>query len=657
MGIKKNRQSTKFEKQQIIPASQPQPQPQLQSISDQAKKALPKIEHGLDESGNPTLIALFQRTEQSPYQFRLNLSYLLAVPNLAEPFAEALVAIIGPIPNAKSALDLAYTLRAGFFTFLAERGYINVKLFDFHEYLINQFISWLNQTNDGTAKWAERTRTTYYNVASRCTEWLKNSKKWKSQFKKNFSMLNRQWTGYSTRAKLSEIIDQDLMTRIRLACISEVEIVIEGLSQTKAALSKDYGGLQFFSELSVRQLSERLDLMLAYIALVSDSVLLPELEALPRNLQEAINEAGINYRRHITPKFYPTPRAMVPFVLLMALPTAYNPDTIRNAKLGDFKYAKIFGDFLLYDATEEENELVGKSGGLTESVEEDLHIRAYKKRSNARQPIYIPVDSALDNPAVLYELIKAWTETIRPYAPPLHSKKLFLFEPRRAQSKTPISSWAGGEQGLRQHLWDDALNRFRTDHQLEKFTLKMFRPTVVDVALEESNGDPRAAQIQANHRNVKTTTGSYISASERQRQAIRLGYVLELRDRWRQTKGFIDSRDRDKNEDLGCATPGWRCFDPYDSPYSAKGKMCSSYARCPICPLGHIDLASSLSCAYAFALLDAIHRAQTTMTPEDWIERLGPIKERLDNRWLPAFDKGAVEGAKIIYIPLMPKPE
>jgi hypothetical protein len=646
VGIKQSRRPSTFEKTGVrLPSTN------VTSLSVKVQNAPVNAEYGADEHGQQTYSLVFSRTKQSPYPMVMNLSFLLRYPVLVEPFTQAMQALVGPIPNASSARSISGALRRGFFAYLADTQSDSFDLPDVTTAVLNGFVRWLNQKEGSEAKWIEGTRATYYRCATRCLIWLTSSKPWKGNFRNDLYIPRRQWPGHTVRTKPTAVIDQDLMTRTRLACISEVKKVIDSFNMREEMKASSHNRP---SDNCAIGANVELETLYTSLSKAMAGGILPELSALPYSLKKAVSRAQLDYYRDIIPLFYPTARALVPLVLLLALPTAYNPDTIRNAKLADFTYGDTFGNFLAYIHTDAENPSDGEEGNTEAPMTRELQIRSFKERSKAPQPVFIPVDTGVDNPAVLFEFIKRWTANIRPIASPLQTSKLFLFVQYKGD---PVTSWAGGKQGKSGYAWQKALKEFQDDHGLERFTLKMFRHTVEDLTFEEFDGDLFRTKQQANHKSAQTTVGSYTSDGERQRQGVRLGAVIGLRTRWRETNGVIDPRDRDEAEDLNCATPGWVCFDPYDSPFSLKGKLCSGYGHCPICPLGTINLRSPLSCAYAYGLLDAIDRAQSSMTPENWIERLGPIKQRLHDHWLPSFSKKAVEGARKIHIPIMPKPE
>jgi hypothetical protein len=133
-----------------------------------------------------------------------------------------------------------------------------------------------------------------------------------------------------------------------------------------------------------------------------------------------------------------------------------------------------------------------------------------------------------------------------------------------------------------------------------------------------------------------------------------LAHLSEARERFRKTQGKSDPRRKPEGADIGAATPGWICADPYDSPLYEKDKLCGGYGRCPACPLGSINLGDCYSTAQAFNLLDAIDQAVETMAPAAWVERYGLSRKALTEFWLPQIPDNVLE--KVKQMKLLPLP-
>jgi hypothetical protein len=198
---------------------------------------------------------------------------------------------------------------------------------------------------------------------------------------------------------------------------------------------------------------------------------------------------------------------------------------------------------------------------------------------------------------------------------------------------------------------------FLDQHGLNHFDTRQFRLTGLEIVHQITGGDLRAMQAWANHKRVGTTERNYVTDGAKKRDEERLAEIMQARGRWRRTQGKIETRGRPEHTDIGAATPGWTCLDPYSGLYGPKDTLCSAYAQCPVCPLGSIDFQSPYACAQAHNLLEAVRRAAETMAPHAWLERMAPVQERLLHTWLPQFSDRVRKAAAKLSLPSLPVPE
>jgi hypothetical protein len=631
VGIKKERRPTNFVKEKINTAGADV----VHIESARVKRNDPHIESSIENDGTPQVHVVFPAVLHKGFSLKIKITYMLAVPHLVDPFAEAFMSLVGPKPNYKTADASNYILKHAF-EFLSN-CFSEMTLNDITKSLLEHYQEWLDaQVKEGKARWRETTRRNAYGTFAECVRILQISERWKNLLPENLYVPAGRWPGADRRATPLPVIEKDLIIRIRLACIKEISTTIREFNETQVILEKYRDHLVPLSELppfrSGVQSKNRKDadkgwsreLLLAYVDYECKESPILFGKAMSYRLRAALIRAGFSPRTNLTRLFNPTGRAIVPFVLLMAIGLAYNSSTLCNSNIDDYGYSELLGRFFVADA--------------------------YKGRAQKSQPVFLPDDGEVDNPGTLFAFLLRWSERLRSGAHHDDKKRLFIFT-KLLDGK--VTSFNGRDH----NLWNGMLKMFRADHGLEYFTINMIRKTVLDLTFELWEGDVKAVQTQANHKTAQTTVDHYTSDGEKQRQYGRIGLIIEQRERWRESVGLLDKRNCNESEDLLCATPGWSCLDPYSSPYSVKEKLCVSYGRCPICPLGTINLNSPLAFAYSIALRDAINRAQTAMTPETWIERLGPIKNRLDEQWLPAFSSDVVREAKDIFVPLLPMPE
>jgi hypothetical protein len=588
-----------------------------------------------------------------PYE--LDLTFLLPLKNIAEALRDGHVAKLGPRPNPNTLLDYTKALRNGFVKFLIENNRIYLRLKDINTPVINEFEEWLNQLNGETARWSETTRGQRYFYFQTIFNELRALARWKEEISTDIRFAVNPWPERARNAKAKPIIDDDLMSRIRLSCITDIEKLLKRRDQF----------FQFIEETELTSNSKKSDGPPRTVRNRS-----PEQSKIYEIYKLVVNNPFIRHgdlsARHrsflsksrwtftqLREMVFPTPRALVPFVILNTLAFAYNADTARGVLLRDFEYVHDLSTAVVWEQSE-------TADGAASSERSDialpssLLVNAFKPRSGKRQPVCVPVDDAFDNPHFILRYVTEWTQTLRPFAPSGLFDKLFIFG---GSTKFGISSFSGVDGLTSPSTWNYSLDKFRKEYSLQYFSLENIRPSVLDLAFRTFGGDIRLVSAEANHATVATTSRSYQGEGEKRRQYERLGTTGTQRDRWRETKGVIEPRDHPHGMDLNCATPGWTCADPFDSPFSPKGKLCSSYGICPICPLGGVDLNSPLSCAYTLGLLDAVNNAQQSMEPASWLNRWAPVKERLTEKWIPSFSRQAMTCARNIDIPKMPRPE
>ena len=251
----------------------------------------------------------------------------------------------------------------------------------------------------------------------------------------------------------------------------------------------------------------------------------------------------------------------------------------------------------------------------------------WKERAKRWQTGSVACDEDVTHPARLVQFLIRWTEYLRPLVHPSVSERLFLFVPPRG--KRPASSFQSKWGPLLSGSWEYSYNQFLKEHGLGPLGTRQFRVTGLEIVHQVTGGDLRAMQAWANHARAGTTERNYVGDGAKQRDEERLAEIMQVRGRWRQTQGKIETRGRPEHTDIGAATPGWTCLDPYSGLHGPKDTLCSAYAQCPVCPLGSIDFQSPYACAQAHNLLDAVRRAAETMAPQAWLKRMAPVQQKL----------------------------
>lgn len=597
---------------------------------------------------NPPFVITYQTVKSRGKPFSLDLRYLAPLKNIGAALRDGILAHLGPRPSRNTAKSYSNRLKDGFIKFLIQKELLDIGVADVGAQIMVEFEEWLNHQKFRGFPLSETTRAMRYNYVRTIFSELSRNPAWSKLVSEHTRFKTNVWPSRTAKVKKRKVLDDDLMTRIRVACIEEIEEFYTKRADYERI--RDYYDILFNSKKGDGNEAVCSKLNYEYLVYSISQIIEenPGLKAkqLPKIFAKELKKKKIEFL-HVRELVFPTPRRLVPFVILLALALAYNSSTTLDIRLNDISYTHNMTSFLVHGD--------GPSSDASNGSNHEIFFNAYKARAGKRQPVYIPVDDAFDNPHFIISFIKNWTSGLRKPAYSGVAERLFIYA--SGHTRFGVTSLSGQDTSEQTSSWRSALIEFRRNHGLENFSLENIRPTALDVAFDALDGDIRLVGAQANHSFIETTDRSYESDAEKQRQYERLGAVHNRRDRWRKTHGKIDVRDRPAESDLDCATPGWSCADPSDSPFTAKGHLCGAYGMCPACPLGGVDLNSPLSCAYTIALLESIDNAQQSLEPATWINRWGPVKRRILKKWLPSFSRQAMTKAREVSIPPLPRPE
>lgn len=609
---------------------------QLDSVRDPFTNQLRRTH---SENGKPALEAIFLTPNAASHEQALDLSFLLDFKYLAEPFAQAFVTggrKLKPISRQVRVVDL----RTGFIKYLQAHKHESIALRDISSKLLKDYLRWCNRTESGKAVWSKGTRKNKYRAITRILRILRVMPAWAGELPADLRI--PIMADPKKEYKPTEILDRDSWEAVVLACVAEVEGAIKHYQEGQRLLIEGREQLQqlgwelpdfddaMFKEFSV---STNKVLLLAVLEKLYPSGTIPGHSVLTETspyLAWVLYKSnyhhgeGAEYAKQIHSYFYPsTFRQLVPFLILMTMYFAYNPTTIKEIKRSDFEYSDVLGT-------------------------KRLKVRGFKGRAGRRQIRSYPVSDSPENPAVIFEFLKEWTSRIRTICPAWCADYLFILR-STSSSKGNVIPF-GSNVNL-------AIREFCADHKISPFALNQIRPSALDVIEELFGGDVRAVQAAANHRSPDTYHDHYASDAARNRNWERLGSAMALRKRWEDSDGLIDPRVESENcADVGCATPGWGCLDPYDSPQpgQVKGKLCSAYGACPTCPLAQLNAKSQYACARVLQLKALIENAQHQIQAERWLEAWAPRLHRIVNYWLKLFPATLIDQAQQMQLADLP---
>ncbi len=606
----------------------------------------------------------------------IDISWLLDFPMLWEPFSEALATSARLAANPFVTVDgRCSQLKNGFISYLRVAA-PNAALSDITTALFEDFIVWLRRTRSNGTKYKKMSKQHFQMAISAVLEYLQGTEKWKHQLSE-LALRSNYWRDETDDRKPVEIIPEETYRDIYIACKKEITATMAKVRHQRALMQAKmdnpvarqgdifpadayYASGKFNAKVWKTNPYTDVGLTLAALKHRTPGVILSitELEKMQDKMLLRVVEdnkffGGIPT---IHSCFYPYARELIPFVLMLSIHLDYNPETVLKSLMKDYVIRKNeVGSIELVaspaNINREQKEKLEKAHEA-QGLEAEILARAKKGRSkNTEQKQIRPATDDPDNPACIVKFIEEWTAYIREVAQPATQGRLFLFVTE--QGDRVIRSFAGYSTAGNDKPLRNGLERFYKDHGLPHVALNRFRTTGLDVTDALFEGDIRAKQAAGNHASPETTYRMYTTTAAQQRGDEFLGQVGQLRKRWRESRGKVDPRNRPDRADMGAATPGWTCADPFSGPYTPN-KLCSSYGSCPACPHAGITLDDAYACAQAWNLLNAIDDAAAEIAPDAWLTRWSPIKKKLLEVWLPRFSPAVVEKARTITLAKLP---
>lgn len=496
---------------------------------------------------------------------------------------------------------------------------------------VNGFVQWLDRKDDaGAPLWSVGTRQNFLGVLRTIFEALRGDAAWKQRISTGFSVPANPWPGAYRRKQPLQVLDVENLRALVIACREEV-------SSTMAACRNAWAYLDAHAE-AFEDSSENMTDPHLWLRtyLHRHAALLPHYRWLDKNdkqLRRSMRNMDTSISALLLP-ICPDGRTALPFVLLLALYTAFNADTLRNLSLDDIDYYE------------------GIAGTR-------IRFTPYKARAERDQVRSFATGSEL-GPDAIVEFVVQWTCWLRPRAPEHLAKRVFLLlsnerNPDGSPTCGGYDTKTGEKGGGR---WNHALASFLQDHGLPPITLAQLRKVSLDLVHELTSGDLKAVQVAGGQQDPQVILDHYQSSAAQMRNEEALGLIMATRERWVATEGkTADPRKEPYSADKGCATPGWRCHDPFDSPAhgEASGRLCQALGQCPACPLAAIDSRDPYAVARAFQLRDHINLAQQYVAPDRWLAVYAPVAERLDTYWLPLMsDEGVLHQARQLTLAPLP---
>jgi hypothetical protein len=517
-----------------------------------------------------------------------------------------------------------------FLAFLLEQG-LSASLVEIDAVTIEGFERWLNRGKSGGTPWSGLTKTQRYRAVADLFQYLRTSPRYASECGADLAFKRNPWPLSYRQVKPRDAVSHIDLSLVRRACISDVSDTIARMAIADRAEALPPDRLPPSGSRSVTPYND---------PAVRLATLMSRYDArIPARDQISMSDYGLA-RSMVSPygsyaevgsSLHLTPRAIVPFALLLAIDGAFNGEGLLTLEWSDVERSHpIFG-------------------------EARWRVGAKKPRAGRRHyRSFASGLSALESPVNLLLAMERLTRFTRRHVDARHRDRVFLFwTPRAAGYGGFDASGGAAEDGL----WNRGLTSFIEDHGLPRFTLSMMRTTASDLVDVATGGDMKASQVALGHATMSTTHRSYETSTMKERGREALATAMAWRERFIATGGKADTRNGFLDAGRGsAATPGFSCFEPMFSPLPGQreGQVCTAYGQCPACPLAHVDAADAKSFLRLTQLQEQMERARSQVHPARWIEVWQPQADALRNVWLPRFAHDAARRAASVTLPPLP---
>jgi hypothetical protein len=516
----------------------------------------------------------------------LDASFLLALPELWRPFADAALAWCRRTEVTSTETEKVFLTRlnTGFVAYLKETGHAGLSLEQLNTGIVNGFVTWLTAAGDDGTTYARNSRVMALGTLKGIVDQLRKMPSYASRLHKKLSFPRNPWPGGWAIRNVTSVLSESDWEKLYNVCATEV-------ADTVRSIMKDWDDVEELID-TVRLDGKAADykdrrFLLAAMAKAYPEVI-PERNVMKReypNLAQAIAEYhGLGELRALNP----FPADLVPFVILLEIYTNFNGDPLLGIEFESIYREEVMGF-------------------------ERIIFAPYKGRAKRNQirSFAINNDDATA-PSCIVDFLTSWTRRIRVQAPKEYRNRLFLYTPT-TKSRAVRSFGNRKTKPSQDKQFKYNLESFLEKRGLPDINFRELRASGLDFTHRLFRGDLRAVQAVGGQRRPQVISDHYTSDAARRRNDERLVEVMSTRERWRETNGKVDPRGFPENQDLGACTPGWRCADPYDSPIPGEspGRLCAAFGACPGCPLAGVDNTSSFALAGLLTLKREMEDAQS----------------------------------------------
>lgn len=599
------------------------------------QNVLNHTEHSASTENKPLVDGLYSRIDQSPDPEtdcpRLlvifpggekpeiyNFTELLVQPEIAKFLAEGFrhwTASLSPLSRKNAGKNLRRYICEFLKTLQAP-----CQLADIDEAFWASFLLWVNGPRKKNGQpWAEASRARIHGSFRMCMEALIEHPRWgtEANYLLNHSGFPRKpWRGRSAKVIPRKVMSPTERQAIIVACLSELAELRARLDERDKILMHGRASLmEAKTERRPPPYREEIGVCAAQIAEVFSEKLasMHDLYDYDRSLGVAVDHTHrmLSVRRLL----YPTFRDLVPFVVLIAMKSAFNADTTLSLS---WSRVRINSD----------KRTVTFLGTKGRAKDLQVSINAVESFIND-----VEVPSEPDVPSALADLLTL-LRRITVYTSPLladvdQKDRLFVAVPKKGTVQARPFYIAPGDSGGT--LWWGVLQDFIKTHNLTPFGLSNLRSTEGEIEWGRT-GDLFAVRDRLGNKSIATTRTHYTSGGMRRESQERVAEVQALYQRWSKSEGRIDPRTQTESW-RSSATPGFGCMQPYDSPRlgQRKGRLCDAYGECPDCPLAQAWPQDVQAATYYIALEKAIYDARLGRIPaRQWVEKWPSVLIALD---------------------------
>lgn len=510
-------------------------------------------------------------------------------------------------------------------------GIVVEKTLQLNQEVVNNFRDYLDGEAEvgSSEELGELTRTQILSQLERFINW--GRKVYPASFCE-VSFEGLHWKGAYRSTKHHVPLSPIELVQIVRACKKEIELTRDTLRKTWAVLDSlppvnsntmTTSSIDAFWDESVRL--QYLDHIYKHVPVFSD-----DFRRFAPGLSWHMKNPRSTMIAHAS-KLYLTPRTLLPYILMCALPSNFNPSTLLD---------------LRWTQVEKSHPLYGSARWRLKG----LKLRPYpivQNRSfavNPSDPFCVP--SLLMDLEWYFDKLQS-----RLYEP--HSNHVFVAFQGLA---SPASALLDDHRDV-SHPLQGALKLFIEENELPDFTLVIMRASGADLVNQMVDGDPLPQKTFQQHRWIGTTEISYRSGRAKRRGTEKLAHAMNQRERYANSDGKVDNVTSLHGQSVSAATPGFLCWDPTASPMPGQimGRLCTAYGCCPACQLGSMNIVDPIAVARLMQLQQTVASAPVRMHIERFIRVWLPVKEAIEKVFLPKITARVL--AQAMSLSLNPIPE